>query len=148
MLRTWSGDWYPPVTYKREPMVAPAESSRGSTHRRIGRQWKSPACRGRSCLSDRVSTTRCHEGAARLSRRRAIFFPLRMITDNERNYMRRSVLQGRDNRLRIGGGDDEAIAGGQIGVAHVDVGIGDALKHAGGRAGFILDRYDHDLLLL
>ena len=49
------GRVYPPATYNREPMVAPAESSRElPRHRRIGRHSRSPAWRGRSRFSERA----------------------------------------------------------------------------------------------
>ena len=48
----------------------------------------------------------------------------------------------------LSAGNHQSIPRGEIRVAHVDVRLGDALKHARRRAGLIGHRHQRDLLLL
>ena len=59
-----------------------------------------------------------------------------------------ALRHGVENGLRPVGGDDEAIARGQIGVTHVDVRLGDLLKDARGSAWLVSYGDERYVLLL
>src|SRR4029434_199041 len=61
---------------------------------------------------------------------------------------KRSARDSVDDRLRLIGGNHEAIVGGQVAVAHVDVRVGNCLKDARCRAGFVGHGHERHVLLL